>query len=184
MQPICIILCSDEYTYEEAAAKIKTISEEYGIQTETGKLQDRVDTILSDFNWILSAIAKLSGLLAFSAFIILLTAQLLTIMFRKEELGVWIVAGIERKKIFMILLGENMIKMLISSFLAFGIVILFEKVMILSKSITYELRYILWGTIPICLLLCAMLMAFFCSAIPIAYVKKKSIPEIVRGTWD
>lgn len=176
--------CSDGYTYGEAAARIKNISEEYGIQTETGKLQDRVDTILSDSNRILSAIAKLSGLLVFSALIILLTAQLLTILSRKDELGVWLISGIGKKKIFMILLGENMIKMLISALVAFGIVIVFEQLLIPSKSVAYELRYILWGNIPVCLLLCAALMAFLCSIIPIAYVNKKSIPEIVRGTWD
>lgn len=180
--------CSDEYTYEEAAEKIKDISEKYGIQTETGRLQDRVDTVLSEVDWLLRAISELAGLLFFSAFIILLTTQLLTILFRKEELGVWLISGIDRKKIFRILLGENLIKMLLSSVLSFGIVLLFGKMasvsLNVSDSVAYELRYILWGSIPAFLLLSAVLTATLCSVIPIAYVKRKSIPEIVRGTWD
>lgn len=176
--------CADGYTYEDAAARIKSIAEEYGIRTETGRLQDRVDTILSDSNWLLAVIVKLSVLSVFSALIILLTAQLLTILSRKDELGVWLISGISKKKIFMILFGENLVKMLISSVIAFGIVVFFEKIMILSKSIAYELRYILWGNIPICLLFCTVLMTLLCSVIPIAYVRQKSIPEIVRGTWD
>lgn len=176
--------CADGYTYEDAAAKIKSIAEEYDIQTETGRLQDRVDTILSDSNWLLDVIDKLSVLSVFSALIILLTTQLLTILSRKDELGVWLISGISKKKILIILLCENLVKMLISSGIAFGIVIFFEKIMIRSKSIMYELRYILWGNIPICLLLSAVLMAALCSIIPIAYVKQKSVPEIVRGTWD
>ncbi len=180
--------CSDEFTYEEAANKIKNISEKYGIRAETGRLQDRVDTVLSEVDWLLNTIAKLSGLLVFSSFIMLLTAQLLTILFRKDEFGVWLIFGIDRKKIFRILLGENLIKMLLSSIISFGIVLLFEKMasasVNISSSVTYELRYILWGILPVFLLLCAVLSALLCSAIPIAYVKGKSIPEIVKGTWD
>lgn len=178
--------CSDGYTYEEASAKIKSISDKYNIQTEIGTLEYRIDTVLSYFNWTLNTIAKLSVLLVFSAFIILLTAQLLTILFRKEELGVWIIAGIDRKKIFLILLGENMVKMLISSFIAFGIAVFLEYLFIFSQStaIAYELRYILWGNVPVSILLCAMLIALMCSIVPIVYVKNKSIPEIIKGTWD
>lgn len=178
--------CSDGYTYEEAAAKIKSISDKYNIQTETGTLEYRIDTVLSYFNWTLNTIAKLSGLLVFSTFIILLTAQLLTILFRKEELGVWIIAGVDRKKIFLILLGENLMKMLISSLIAFGMVVFLEYLFIFSQStaIAYEFRYILWGNLPVSILLCAGLIALMCSIIPIIYVRNKSIPEIIRGTWD
>ena len=176
--------CSEGYTYEDAAKKIKSISEQYGIQTETGTLQDRVDDVLSDGSWILKAVARMSVLLFFSAFVILLTAQLLAIMFRKDEFGVWLISGVDRKKIAKILLGENLIKMLMSSLITLAIVILSEKVIIESRIVAYELRYILWIGIPVLLLACTVLMAFLCSVIPIAYIKKKSIPDIIRGTWD
>ena len=176
--------CSEGYTYEEAAKKIKSISEQYGFQTETGTLQRRVDDVLSDGSWLLRAIARLSVLLLFSAFVILLTAQLLTIMSRKDEFGVWLVSGIGRKKILWILFGENLIKMLMASFITFVIVVFSEKAIIESKAVAYELRYILWAGIPVLLLTCSVLMALLCSVIPIAYIKKKSIPDIIRGTWD
>ena len=176
--------CADGYTYEEAANKIKSISEKYGIQTETGTLQNRVDTVLAEADWLLNAFTELSILLFLSAFIMLLTTQLLTILFRKDELGVWLISGINRKKIFKILLGENIIKMLISSLISLGVVVLLEKIVITSNAIAYELRYILWVNIPVFLLLCTVLTALLCSVIPIEYVKKKSIPEIVRGTWE
>lgn len=188
LSPDFFFKCSDGYTFEEAAGRIKSISEQYGIQAETGKLQNRVDTVLSEVDWLINAIAKLSVLLSFSAFIILLTTQLLTILSRKDELGVWLISGIDRKKVFRILLGENMIKMLLSSVVSFGIVLLFlKKVSVqasVSSAVAYGLRYIIWGAVPAFLLLCAVLMALLCSVISIAYVKKKSIPDIVRGTWE
>lgn len=180
--------CSDEYTYEEASQKIKSIGQQYGIQAETGKLQDRVDTVLSAADWLLNAVAKLSVLLSFSAVIILLTTQLLTILSRKDELGVWLISGMGRKKIFRILFAENLIKMLLSSSVSFGIVILFLKMVRamagVSGAVVYELRYIIWVFVPVFLLLCAILITVFCSAITIAYIKKKSIPDIIRGTWE
>lgn len=176
--------CSEGYTYEDAARKIKSISEQYGIQTETGTLQDRMDVVLSDTAWIIRIIARLSVLLLFSAFIILLTTQLLTILYRRDEFGVWIISGIGKKKILWILFWENLIKMLMASFISFVIIIFFEKIFIESQFAAYELRYFLWASVPTFLLMCSVLMAFVCSVIPIVYVRKKSIPEIVRGTWD
>lgn len=180
--------CSDGSTYEEAAGRIKSIAEQYGIGAETGTLQDRVDTVLSGVDWLISAIAKLSVLLSFSSFVMMLTTQLLTILSRKDELGVWLISGIDRKKVFRILLGENMIKMLLSSALSYGIVLLFFKVLSShpseSSAAVYGLRYIIWGIAPAFLLLSAGLMALLCSVIPIAYIMKKSIPDIVRGTWE
>ena len=180
--------CSDGSTYEEAAERIKSIAAQYGIGAETGTLQDRVDTVLSGTDWLIDAIAKLSVLLSFSSFIMILTTQLLTILSRKDELGVWLISGIDRKKVFRILLGENMVKMLLASVLSYGFVLLFYKVLSSHPSVSsaaiYGLRYIIWGIAPAFLLLSAGLMALLCSVIPIAYIKRKSIPDIVRGTWE
>lgn len=177
-------MCSDEYTYEEASQKIYQISEKYGISTETGKLSDRVNAVLSDTDWLLNAIAHISFLLLVSAFIMLLTVQLLVVFRRKDELGVWLISGISRIKIFKILLAENMLKMLISSFVAFGLLALFVKNLHLYDSMEFELRYILLGNVPVLLLLCGMLIALLCSVFSIIYIKQKSIQEIVRGIWE
>lgn len=177
-------MCADGYSYDQAVKRINEVSEKYHIQTEVGTLADRVDTVLSDFQWMLDSIIKISGLLIFSSFIISLTTQLLTILSRKEELGVWIISGIEKKKIFKILMIENMFKMLISCFVARVIILIFEKIGNLTGSVAYELRYILWGNVPILLLLSGILLAISSSLITIAYVEKKSIPEIITGTWE
>lgn len=147
-------------------------------------LQDRIETVLSDVDWMLKGIDKISGLLFLTAFLMLLTTQLLTVLFRKDELGVWMISGIDRRKIIKILMGENMIKMLFSALISFGIVMIFVKTAHISVSAVYGLRYILWGSVPVFLLVCAILMSLLCSVIPIVYVQKKSIPDIVRGTWD
>lgn len=176
--------CSDGYTYEEASRRIQNISEKYGIQADTGTLEYRIDTVLSETDWLLNVFSRMSVLLFLSAFIMLLTTQLLTILFRKDELGVWLISGIGRREIFRILLGENIIKMLISSCLSFGIMIFIKNMIISSREAAYELRYILWVNIPVFFVLCALLTALLCSAIAMAYIRNKSIPEIVRGTWD
>ena len=175
--------CADGYTYEEAVDRINSISEKYGIQTDTGTLQYRVDTVLSEVDWLLNIFSDLSILLFAAAFIMLMTTQLLTILFRKDELGVWLMSGIGRGKIFMILLGENITKMLLSSLIALGLMVLLERFMITSAT-AYELRYILWVNLPVFLLLCTVLTALLSSVIPIEYIRTKSIPEIVRGTWE
>ncbi len=180
--------CADGYTYEDAAGKIKEISEEYAIPTEVGTLEKRIDTVLSDVDWLLKGISKLSVLIFFAAFIMIMTTQLLTILFRKEELGVWLISGIGRKQIFMILLGENLVKLIPAALIAFGSVLLYNNLgnvsLNISSSAIYGLRYIFWGKVPLFLLLSVVFMTFLCSAVPIAYIKKKSIPDIVRGTWE
>lgn len=188
LYPSFFFKCSDGHTYEEAVERIKSISNERGIGAETGTLQNRVDTVLSDVNWLIKPIAKLSVLLSFSSFIILLTTQLLTILSRKDELGIWLISGIERKKVFRILLFENMVKMLLSSVFTYAVALLFFKWFGTQANVSsaelYGLRYIIWGILPVFILFCALSMVLLCSAIPIAYIRKKSIPDIVRGTWE
>ncbi|MDE6606809.1 MAG: hypothetical protein K2K54_03500 [Lachnospiraceae bacterium] len=147
-------------------------------------LQDRIETVLSDVDWMLKGIDKISGLLFLTAFLMLLITQLLAVLFRKDEFGVWLISGIDRRKIIKILMGENLIKMLFSAFISFGIVMIFVKTAHVSALAVYGLRYILWGSVPFFLLVCAILMSLLCSVIPIVYVQKKSIQDIVRGTWD
>ncbi|MCM1101354.1 MAG: FtsX-like permease family protein [Clostridium sp.] len=177
-------VCADGYTYEEAVARIMRVAEQYDIQTETGRLDRRLDTVLSYADGMLNIISGLAGLLAFASLVMLLTAQLLTALFRKDELGVWRMLGMSRKKIFGILLGENVIKMLVAAILSLGYILSVERIYITLPSIAHELRYILWGNIPIFLLLCALVAAAACAAVPMAYVQDKSIPDIVRGTWE
>lgn len=179
--------CADGYAYEEAAAKIKEISEEYHIQTAVGTLQKRVRDVLSDIKWLSDGITELSVVLFPAAFIMLLATQMLTIMMRKDELGVWLLSGMDKKEIFRILLGENIVKTVISALVAYGVISVFEKMAYasagISDSVIYRLGYISKVQVPVFLLVCSVLTALLCSVIPTVYVGKRSIPDIVRGTW-
>lgn len=179
--------CADGYSYEEAAAKIKEISEEYHIQTAVGTLQKRVRDVLSDIKWLSDGITKLSAALFPAAFVMLLATQMLTIMLRKDELGVWLLSGMDKKEIFRILLGENIVKTAVSALIAYGVVSVFEKMAYasagISASVIHKLGYISRVQVPVFLLACAVLTALLCSVVPTVYVGKRSIPDIVRGTW-
>lgn len=179
--------CADGYTYEEAAAKIKEISEEYHIQAAVGTLQKRVRDVLSDANWLSDGITKLSAALFPAAFIMLLATQMLTIMMRKDELGVWLLSGMGKREVFRILLGENIVKTAVSALIAYGVVSVYEKMAYasagISASVIHKLGYISRVQVPVFLLACAVLTALLCSVIPTVYVGKRSIPDIVRGTW-
>lgn len=185
--PVYFFKCADGYTYEEAAAKIKEISEEYHIQAAVGTLQKRVRDVLSDAKWLSDGIAKLSAALFPAACVMLLATQMLTIMLRKEELGVWLLSGMDKKEIFRILLGENIVKTAVSALIAYGVVSVFEKMAYasagISTSVIHRLGYISRVQVPVFLLVCAVLTALLCSVIPTVYVGKRSIPDIVRGTW-
>lgn len=185
--PIYFFKCADGYAYEEAAAKIKEISEKYRIQVAVGTLQKRVRDVLSDITWLSDGIAGLSAVLFPAAFVMLLVTQMLTIMLRKDELGVWLLSGMDKKDVFRILLGENMIKTVISAMVAYGVVSVFEKIAYasagISDSVIYRLGYISRIQVPVFLLACSGLTALLCSVIPTVYVGKRSIPDIVRGTW-
>lgn len=150
-------------------------------------MQKRVRDVLSDIKWLSDGITELSAVLFPAAFIMLLATQMLTIMMRKDELGVWLLSGMDKKEVFRILLGENIVKTVISALVAYGVVSVFEKIAYasaeISDSVIYRLGYISKVQVPVFLLVCSVLTALLCSVIPTVYVGKRSIPDIVRGTW-
>ena len=175
---------AEGYTYEDAAERVKEISEELGITVETDRLSNRVESVMGVTDWLVSEIERIAGLLFFSALIILLSSQLLTILRRKEELGVWISCGIHKRQIIGVLLLENTIKMLLAATIVIGIFTLFWKCMRFEQSVYHELRYVIYYNLDIFILLVASGMAVLISLVPIRYIYKISLHALVKGDWE
>ena len=176
--------CAEGYTYEDAAKKVKEISEELGITVETDRLSNRMESVMGVTDWLISEIERLAGLLCFSSMIILLSSQLLTLLRRKEELGVWISCGIHKRQIVIVLLLENAIKMFLSAGIAIGIFALFWKSMMFDESVYHELRYVIYYNLDISILFVALSMAVLVSVMPIGYIYKKPLSALVKGDWE
>ena len=180
--------CTEGFSYNDAMQRVQEISEYYGVHCETGKLFDRVDMILSAVDWLTEALSKLSVLLSFSAFVILLTTQLLMIMVRKDEIGVWSMFGISKNIIFKIHIVEKLLKLFLASSISFIILVLTIKIIVVqagfSDAVLYSLRHIIWLFTPCLLILTSIIMALLCAMITKRYIQKKSIPELIKGTWE
>lgn len=176
--------CADGYTYEDAEKRVKEISEELGITVETDRLSNRVESVMGVTDWLVSEIERIAGLLFFSSVIILLSSQLLSLLRRKEELGVWISCGIEKRQIMRVLLLENGIKLLLSAGIVIGIFALFWKSMRFDESVYHELRYVIYYNLDISILLVALGMTVLVSLVPIRYIYKKPLCALVKGDWE
>ena len=111
--------CADGYSYEQGVEAIQRVAAKYNCTVPCSTYRDRIDTILSESDWELRGLEKLSILLIVMSCMILMVTQLLILGLKQRELGVWLLSGLSRTKIYGILLGENFIKLAMASVISF-----------------------------------------------------------------
>lgn len=176
--------CAEGYSYEEAVTRIKEISKEFGIVAETESLPHRVNSIMGITDWLLTAVRKIAMLISFAALVILLSAQLLTLLRRKNELGIWVTCGISKKQVLKIIFLENLIKLLIAAVVTMVISFGFWKMMKFDSSVYYDLRFVIYVNVNIMILLIALVMTFIVSWIPMRMIEKRSLQAVVKGDFE
>lgn len=173
---------AEGYTYEEAALKVKEISDQYGIAVETEMLAHRMQRVMSVTDWILAKIGTLGIFLCVLSIFILFSVQILTLLHRKDEFGIWIYCGISKRQLMFVLFLENLIKLFCSAGIAFVLLHLYWKVLQLEPSVSYELRFVF---LNICLeiLLFSFGMAVVSSVVPEMLIAGKPLQALVKGDW-
>lgn len=173
---------AEGYTYEEAAAKVKEISDQYGIAVETDTLVHRMQGVMSMTDWIFAKMGTLGIFLCVLSLFILFSVQVLTLLHRKDEFGIWIYCGISKRQLMFVLFLENLIKLFCSAGIAFVLFFLYWKVLQIEPSVSYELRFVF---LNICLeiLLFSFGMAVVSSVIPEMLIARKPLQALVKGDW-
>lgn len=175
--------CAEGYSFEDAEKRINCSADRYGIQTEIGQLDTRVRVVLTDIKWLQSQISQIAVFLFGVAIIITITMQILVTLKRKRELGVWLLTGLSKRRIFGILLAENLLKTGMGIIPALVIIYMFWKQWNLTGSVVYELRVILYGGIPIILLASGFILSAVGTAITFAFIADKRAIELIQKTW-
>ena len=170
--------CAEGYEYEDGVRAIQKVAEQYNCTVPCGGYQDRINTILSDPDWMLHGLEKLSVLLIMIAFMILLVTQMLLLGLKQRELGIWLISGLSRTKVYWILFGENFIKLGAASCAAFGVVQilcknLFKDNMVLAHELRGITQYGLGGS----LFIISILLSAGISCFAIRTLKHRSIME-------
>ena len=177
--------CAEGYSFEEAEQRIKALSSEYGISYSVETMEKRLDTVLNSANWAVNGYKTQAIFFMLIFFIILIVSDLILILSRKDEIGVMTISGVSRRGIFFILFWENFICLLISSAISIVVALLVQKEVVkLASYDFYNLRYILFVNSPIMVIAISAVVSLLASGAALLYLKRKSLPDIVRGNLD
>ena len=177
--------CAKGYSFDEAEQRIKALSSEYGVSYSVETMGKRLDTVLYAANGVVNRLKTQAVLFMLIFFIILIVSDLILILSRKDEIGVMTISGVSRRGIFSILFWENFICLLISSAISVVVALLVQKVGVELPSYDfYNLRYILFVNSPIMVIAISAVVSLLASGVALLYLKRKSLPDIVRGNLD
>ena len=171
---------SDQCSFQEGVKKIQDTFKKHGLGVDVGTYEARVETITSNDDWMLQSLLKISIVIISVAYMIMVVAQLLISSLKQKELGVWILSGLSRKKIWGILFGENFIKSLIAGIVSFLIQQLLLKDFLFGEEnviLMKRLRYVYLGQFGIFLLVVCFLLAAVISLLSVYMIRNKTIKE-------
>ena len=171
---------SDQCSFQEGVKKIQDTFKKHGLGVNVGTYEARVETITSDAAWIHQSLLKISIVIISVAYMIMVVAQLLISSLKQKELGVWILSGLSRKKIWGILFGENFIKSLIAGIVAFLIQQLLLKDFLFEEEnviLMKRLQYVYLGQFGIFLLTACFLLAAVISLLSVYMIRNETIKE-------
>jgi len=169
----------DGYTLEDGEKVIKEISDKYGYTSYCGTYMARVNHIVSVENKTLDYLIKMAILIFIAALIIILVTQLLLSDLKKNELGMWLVCGLTRKNLLVIMIIENLIKYGIAAIMSYVIVYFRWSTDGVELGATANNRYgyiFTQGLIP-SLIIVSIVLAIGISFITTRIIKKQSIRE-------
>lgn len=180
-----IFCVNDGYTYEDAVKMIEKVGDENGIRMRIGTLQARLDTVFADNQKIKGRIDTIALIICIAVFVISVTAQLLNIYLKRNELGIWLANGMSRREVFEIVWLENFIKVTAGV----AVAVIAERILLRwmfrdSMSVFREVLSIMYGKPLGELVVFAFLLVCIISIIPIAVIARKSTTELVKGVWN
>lgn len=176
---------NDGYTYEDAASALQETGNKQGIKIKTGTFQARLNTVFSENKKFKGRIDTIAFFICISVFVICVTVQLLNIYMKRNELGIWLANGMNRKEILWILWLENFIKAVVGGTAAIVLENIILRLLISNNgSVFREIVSMMYGKPLLELIVAALLLVCIISVIPIIVIARRQTTELVKGVWN
>ena len=184
-----IVSFNEGVSYEEGIKKIYDIADSFidvnKIIIMPAPLEEKVQHQLSEYDILLNLSYSLLPVSFFITFIIVLSVQLILVFIRKEEIGVWLSNGLTRKNILWILFFENLFKFFAASIITSIIFCIYIKnQLMLSEAVEHFMFFDIYIFAPLCLIVISFLLSGLISLISYHNICSKSLPDIIKSTWE
>ncbi|MBR4344966.1 MAG: ABC transporter permease [Lachnospiraceae bacterium] len=183
--PGWLILYDDSISFERLSTVCKDIGKRNSVILKLSSLKGKVEEQLSDFDILLAIIDLVYPIAFFVSLMMILTVQLLTAIIRNDEIGVWLSNGMIRFDIFKILLLENLMKM-VPAVLAGGVLsgLYLNNKAGLKSGQQYTMFFDMYIYGPICTMIIAIILALLMTTVSYNYIRRRSLPDIIKNTWE
>lgn len=170
---------------KEAETKLRDLAEKYGLKMQFATLEDVFMEKEAQQAYVFVTIKKMIVIILLTAFVLLLCTQLTEILDDMQYFGIFYANGASTRDLMFILLGENVIKIIISYGLAvvgvyYGIKYIWSiyqpGVENWEKAMNIFFRQTLIPTFFL-----GSALTLLVTLIPILWVKRKSPTEMLRG---
>ncbi len=176
---------TEGYTVKETETKLRNLAEKHGLKMSFGVLEDILDEKERQHSYIFDTIKKMLIAITITAFFLLLCTQLAEMLDDMSYFGIFYANGASTRDLIGILLGENLIKVIVSYILA----VIAVYYAIKHEWSIYQPGIEKWENAmeiyfretmgPAFLI--GVALALFATVIPIFWFRKKTPTELIRG---
>ncbi len=176
---------NDGYTVKETESKLRSLGEKHGLKLRFGVLEDILDEKEQQHSYIFDTLRKMLIAITVTAFFLLLCTQFAEMLDDMTYFGIFYASGASTRDLIAILLGENLLKVLVSYILAIiGVyfAIRHERSIYQPGVENWEKAmeiYYKQTLAPVFLI--GVVLALLATCIPIMWFEKKSPTELIQG---
>ena len=169
--------------YDQGMKEVTQIGDKYGVIINAASLEGKIRNELSSYDIILQLLSSISPLLFVVMVIIMLCIQLMTTLLRKNELGVWLANGFERRMVLKLLIFEVGIKLLFSSLISGLLFDLYLKHQVVFSESTERSKFFdLYLFAPSCGAVVVVIASVLMGISSYKFICRKKMPEIINDS--
>lgn len=176
-----ILSWGEEYTREEVEAQIHSVTDQYGLPMYIASFEQKINDDLQFNDALAHILMPIAVIVGICSAILILCSQMLSVLQKKNDLGILLSQGVSRKGLYGILFSENLIQIILASVLTPLVI----RAILLETNVGEAVRKAFWksvaGSVGIVLFLLVLVLAVLSTATILFLLKATSSATLLKG---
>ena len=169
------------YTIEEVEAQIREVTDPYHIPISVSSFQQKIDDDLLTNDMFSNIFFEISLIISISAAILIFCTQMLSVLQKKNDLGIFLSQGISRKGLYIILFLENLIQIVPAAMLAPFVIKNMLLRLDMGEAIIRSFWKLVYGPVGVGLIFAIFLMTALSTGLVLLLLKSSSSATLLKG---
>jgi ABC-type antimicrobial peptide transport system permease subunit len=177
--------CADGFSFYQTVSAVQNVIKKHGLSADITIVSERISRYAGSSKMLSDDLKTVSILVTALLCLSIVAFQIIDVMIRQKELGIYLISGVERKVLFNLLVIENVIKMVCGILISGILLFAFIKISFVNVDVsTYKyVKQQIFGMALLQTLAFSLAIAVLTALIPIYKLSRMSNIQIINSTW-